>query len=122
MQGWVVAALIFAAVAIAMAAQAWASWLEHRLRMRALDVIKAAVDAGRDPPADLYDQIRDKTPEPPWTEVFIFAALSFGFWLSFFVLHNTVFMVVATSMTVTALGCLWLALAQRSARRNDEKR
>ena len=57
MQGWVVAALIFAAVAIAMAAQAWASWLEHKQRMRALDVIKAAVDAGKEPPPALYENL-----------------------------------------------------------------
>ena len=122
MQGWVVASLIFAAVAIAMAGQAWASWLEHKQRMAALDVIKAAVEAGRDPPSDLYDQIRNKKPAPPWTEFVVFAALSFGFWLAYAILHNTVFMVVAASMSVTALGCLWLALAQPGARRDDDKR
>ncbi|MFT3727404.1 MAG: hypothetical protein QM759_06255 [Terricaulis sp.] len=121
MQGWVVASLIFAAVAIAMAGQAWASWLEHKQRMRTLDVIKAAVDAGREPPAALYAEIHRKKAEPPWTEFVVFAALSFGFWLAYAILHNTVFMVVAASMTVTALGCLWLALAQPGARRDDDK-
>ena len=37
-------------------------------------------------------------------------------------MHQTVFMIIAATMTVTAIGCLWLALAKPGARRNDEKR
>lgn len=121
MQGWVVASLIFAAVAIAMAGQALASWLEHVQRMRTLDIIKAAIDAGKEPPPQLYDQIRAKKAEPPWTEFVVFAALAFGFGVAFAILHNTVFLVIAISMSVTALGCLWLALARPGARRDDDK-
>lgn len=123
MQAWIVALFIFASVAVAMACQAWVSWLEHKQRTRALDVIKAALDAGKEPPAELYQQIsQGAKSKPPWTEVVVFAALAFGFWLAYAVEHRSAFMIVAASMTVTALGCLWLALAQPGARRDDDKR
>lgn len=123
MDTWMMALVVFTAVAIASGGAAWGSWLEHQRRMRALDVIKAAIDAGREPPAILYDQISDaKKPSAAWVEFVVFAALSFSFWLSYALLHMTVFMIIAASMTVTAIGCLWLALARPGARRDDEGR
>jgi hypothetical protein len=117
-----VALFIFGAVAVGMAGQAWVSWLEHKQRTRTLDVIKAALDAGKEPPVALYEQIsQGAKPKPPWTEVVVFAALSFGFWLAYAVDHRSAFMIIAASMTVTALGCLWLALARPGAGRDDDK-
>jgi len=127
MENWSVAAFIFAAVAVGMIAQGWVSWLEHKRRTQALDIIKATIEAGREPPQQLYDQLQKADePKPPWSEVVIFAALAFGFWLAVIYgdnSHRTAFIIIAATMTVTSIGCLVLAIARPgSNRRSDDKR
>jgi hypothetical protein len=125
--GWdngLVALFIFGAVSISMLGAGWAQWLEHKRRSQAMDVIKAAIEAGKEPPAIVYEQIR-KTNEakPPWSEVVIFTALGFGFWIAFANADGdsrTAFMVVASTMTVTALGCLALAIMRPGGGGKDD--
>lgn len=116
--------LVFGAVAVGVLGQAWTSYLEHRRRLQALDVIKAALQAGKDPPAELYALLKkDGAAHSPYGEVFMFGVLALGFWLAVAVLdgeRRAAFFVVAVSMTVAALGTLALALKSGRAR-NDDK-
>lgn len=125
MNEWMVALLIFGAVAAAMLGQGWVSWLEHKRRSQAMDVIKAAIEAGRDPPREMYQQLRQaERGKAPWSEVVVFTALSFGFWIAFSQAEGDqrfAFLVVAATMTVTALGCLGLALMNPGRRRGDDE-
>ncbi len=128
MENWAVALFIFGAVAVGVIGQGFVSFLEHRRRAQILDLIKAMLAAGKDPPQPLYDQLAEGSrPKAPWSEVVIFGALSFGFWLAFFYAdggRRTAFLVVAASLTVTAIGCLILALTRRGDRsltRDDEQ-
>ncbi|MGD9981408.1 MAG: hypothetical protein AB7H66_06230 [Hyphomonadaceae bacterium] len=114
MENWMVAAFIFATVTIAMLAAAWAQWLEHKRRSQAMEVIRAALEAGKEPPAIVYEQI-DKAGQskPPWGEVIVFTAVGFGFWIAYADAapeDKTAYLVVAATMTVTAIGCLALAI------------
>jgi hypothetical protein len=114
MENWMVAAFIFGAISISMIAAGWAQWLEHKRRSQAMDIIKIALEAGKEPPAIVYEQI-DKAgrSKPPWGEVVVFSALGFGFWIAYAnaaVDDKTPFLVVASTMTLTALGCLALAI------------
>ncbi|MEQ1489290.1 MAG: hypothetical protein ABL932_01955 [Terricaulis sp.] len=122
---WVVAAFIFGAVAVAMIGAAWAQWLEHQRRSQAMDVIKAAIEAGREPPAIVYEQIKKAgQSKPPWGEVVVFTGLGFGFWVAY---ANAApedkiqFLVVAATMTVTALGCLALAIMRPDGGGKDDE-
>lgn len=122
---WVVAAFIFGAVAVAMIGAAWAQWLEHQRRSQAMDVIKAAIEAGREPPAIVYEQIKKAgQTKPPWGEVVVFSGLGFGFWTAY---ANAApddkiqFLVVAATMTVTALGCLALAIMRPDGGGKDDE-
>lgn len=123
---WVVAAFIFAAVTVAMIGAAWAQWLEHKRRSQAMDVIKAAIEAGREPPAIVYEQIEKAgQTKPPWGEVVVFTAIGFGFWIAYAnadVANKTPYLVVAATMTATALGCLALAIMRpdRGGGKDDE--
>jgi hypothetical protein len=124
MDEWMVALFIFGAVTVAMIGQGWMSMLEHHRRKQAMEVIKAALQAGKEPPQIIYDQLADTgvTGKPPWTEVIIFTALGFGFWIAYAnaeEAQRTAFLVVASTMTVTALGCLALALFRPGARKRD---
>jgi hypothetical protein len=114
MENWAVALFIFGAVAIGMIGQGWVSLLEHQRRTQTLELIKAMLAAGKDPPQQLYDQLTQANQaKPPWSEVVVFTTLAFGFWLAFANADDgrrTAFMVVAASMTVAAMGCLALAL------------
>lgn len=115
MESWMVAIFIFAAVAVGMAGQAWASWLEHKRRTQAMDVIKTALQAGREPARELYDVVGGRGGErkPPWSEVVVFAALGAAFWVAWFVGDEGQkwrFLVIAVSMSVAAVGCLAYAL------------
>jgi hypothetical protein len=116
MDEWMVALLIFGAITVAMIGQGWVSLLEHQRRKQAMEVIKAAIEAGKEAPPVVYEQLGETgiTGKPPWTEVVIFTALSFGFWIAYGTAdeqgERTAFLVVAATMTVTALGCLALAL------------
>jgi ABC-type transport system involved in cytochrome c biogenesis permease subunit len=112
-----VALLIFAAVAAGMGAQAWVSWLEHQRRNKALDVIKAAIEAGREAPPQVYEQLETAArgeAAKPWSEVVVFAALAVGFWLAFALApesdNRTAFFVIAVAMSVTSVGALAIAL------------
>lgn len=114
-EDWMVAVFIFAVVTIGMVGAGWSQWLEHKRRSQAMDVIKAALEAGKEPPAIVYEQIsKAGQSKPPWGEVVVFSALSFGFWIAYANAapdDKTPFLVIAATMTVTALGCLALALA-----------
>jgi hypothetical protein len=114
LEKWMVAAFIFGAITVGMLGAGWAQWLEHKRRSQAMDVIKAALEAGKEPPAIVYEQI-DKAGQSkaPWGEVVVFSGLGFGFWVAYANAapdDKTPFLVVAATMTVTALGCLALAI------------
>ena len=102
----------------------WAQWLEHKRRSQAMDVIKAALEAGKEPPAIVYEQIsKASQSKPPWGEVVVFSALGFGFWIAFSQADGdsrTAFLVVASTMTVTALGCLALAIMRPGGGGKDD--
>jgi len=121
---WMVALFIFAAITVSMIGAGWAQWLEHKRRTQAMDVIKAALEAGKEPPAIVYEQINKAgQSKPPWSEVVIFSALGFGFWIAFANADadsRTAFLVVASTMTVTALGCLALAIMRPGGGKDDE--
>ena len=114
MENWMVALLIFGAVTVSMLAAGWAQYLEHERRKQAMDVIKAALEAGKEAPPIVYEQLsKSGQSKPPWGEVVVFSALGFGFWIAFANAdgeQKTALMVVAATMTVTALGCLALAI------------
>ncbi len=121
---WMVAFFIFAAVTISMIGAGWAQYLEHQRRKQAMDVIKAAMEAGRDPPQIIYDQLSKSGGKPPWSEVVVFTALGFGFWIAFSQADGdsrTAFLVVASTMTVTALGCLALAIMRPGGGGKDDE-
>ncbi len=122
---WMVALLILGAVTVSMIGAGWAQLLEHQRRNQAMEVIKAAMQAGREPPQVVYDQLRaGKAQKAPWSEVVVFTALSFGFWIGFATADGdsrTAFLVVAATMTVTAIGCLALAIMRPGgAEKHDE--
>jgi len=125
--GWdngLVALFIFGAVSVSMIGAGWAQWLEHKRRSQAMDVIKAAIEAGKEPPAIVYEQIsKANQSKPPWSEVVVFSALGFGFWIAFSQADGdsrTAFLVVASTMTVTALGCLALAIMRPGGGGKDD--
>lgn len=126
MERWMVALFIFGAVAVSMLAAGWAQYLEHQRRKQAMDVIKAAIEAGREAPPIVYEQLaKAGQSKPPWGEVVVFTALSFGFWIGFANAEGeqrTGFMVVAATMTLTAIGCLALAIMRpdRGSDKDDE--
>ena len=119
MENWAIGLFIFGAVAFAMIGQGWVSFLEHKRRTQTLELIKAMLAAGKDPPHQLYDQLTHANDaKAPWSEVVVFTALSFGFWLAYANADDgrrTAFFVIAASMTVTAVGCLALALTRRGS-------
>lgn len=119
-----VAAFILCAVTIGMIGQAFVSWLEHKRRSQAMEVIKAALTAGQKPPPQLYDQlVKADQGKAPWSEVVLFAALAFGFWIAFAQTDGdkrTAFLVVAAVMSVSALGCLGIALMRSSSSRGRD--
>lgn len=116
MENWMVALFIFAAVVVAMLGAGWSQLLEHKRRSQAMDLIKTAIEAGREPPAIVYEQIsKAEQGKAPWSEVVIFTALGFGFWVAYANAppdDRMPYLVVAATMTMTALGCLALALTR----------
>jgi hypothetical protein len=125
LERWMVAAFIFASVSVGMLGAGWAQWLEHKRRTQAMDVIKAALEAGKEPPAIVYEQINKAgQSKPPWGEVIVFSALGFGFWIAYgnaAAEDKTPFMVVAATMTVTALACLALAIMRPDRNGKDDE-
>jgi hypothetical protein len=124
-ENWMVALFIFGAVAVAMIGAGWSQYLEHQRRKQAMDVIKAAMEAGKEPPQIIYDQLQKAGQQKaPWSEVVVFSALGFGFWIAFANAADdsrTAFMVVAATMTVTALGCLALAIMRPGGGDKDDE-
>lgn len=126
LEKWMVAAFIFGAVTVAMIGAAWSQWLEHKRRSQAMDVIKAALEAGKEPPAIVYEQIKKAgEPKPPWGEVVVFTAVGFGFWIGYANAaadNKMPYLVVAATMTLTAIGCLALAIMRpdRGGGKDDE--
>lgn len=121
---WMVTFFIFGAVTISMISAGWAQLLEHHRRKQAMEVIKAAIEAGREPPQIVYDQLGQGGQKPPWSEVVVFTALGFGFWIAFANAEGesrVAFLVVAATMTVTALGCLALAIMRPGSRGKDDE-
>lgn len=134
MEKWLVALFVTGVVAIAMIGQGWVSWLEHKRRSKAMDVIQAALEAGREVPPQLYDQLSGGADsgmgatsglgfsgKSPWSEVAVFAALSVAFWIAFAFSEGqqrVAFLVVAATMSVTGLGYLAYALFARRVSRN----
>lgn len=125
-ENWMVALFIFGAVTVAMIGAGWGQYLEHQRRKQAMDVIKTALEAGKEAPPIIYEQLgKASQSKPPWSEVVVFSALGFGFWIAFAnadAEDRTAFLVVASTMTVTALGCLALALVRpdRGSDKDDE--
>ncbi|MBC7769598.1 MAG: hypothetical protein H7124_12525 [Phycisphaerales bacterium] len=124
MENWMVALFILGAVAISMLAAGWSQWLEHRRRAQAMEIIKVAIEAGKEPPQILYEQLaRTNQSKPPWTEVVVFSALGFGFWIAYATGapdRQVPFLVIASTMTVTALGCLALAIMRPGGGSKDD--
>lgn len=106
--------VVFGAVMLATAAVGWSQWLDHRRRMKALDVIKTALERGAEPPALVYAELtKSGAARPPWAEVVIFTALAVSFWVAYWQIGGDEakrFMIIATAFSVTAVGCLVLAL------------
>lgn len=132
MERAMVAALIFAAIAVAVIAQAWVSWLEHKRRIKALDVIQSALAAGKEPPPQLYEQL-EKGPyevfglsKRPWAEAIVFGAVAIGFWIAFGAEapgdQRDKFLLVAGIMSAAALGCAALAIFQPGQKKRDAGR
>jgi len=124
MDQWTVIFVIFSVVVLAMVAQGWSSLLEHNRRKQALEVIKAALGAGKEPPAIVYEQLaRSDQAKAPWMEALVFSSLSFGFWLAYFNTEGdqrTAFLIIAATMTLTALACLVFALVRPGRGNNDD--
>ena len=134
MEKWLVALFVTGVVVIAMIGQGWVSWLEHKRRSKAMDVIQAALEAGREVPPQLYDQLSGSADsglgatsglgfggKSPWSEVVVFAVLSVAFWIAFAFSEGqqrVAFLVVAATMSVTGLGYLAYALFARRVSRN----
>lgn len=129
MERWMVAAFIFAAVSIGVIAQAWVSWLDHQRRSKALDVIKAAMEAGREPPQQVYDMLEHNEyasmgfSRRPWAEAVIFAAVAIGFWVAYGVETGDSrgkYLFIAAFMSAASVGCAALALFNSGRRPHDD--
>ncbi len=119
---FMVAMIVITAVTFALIGQGWMSYLEHQRRKQAMEVIKAAIEAGKEAPPIVYEQLATGVAgKAPWSEVVIFTALGVGFWIAYGTAEEagdrTAFLVVAATMTVTAIGCLALALFRPGAAR-----
>lgn len=125
METGVLVFVIFGAVALAMISAGWAQMLESNRRKQAMDIIKTALEQGKEAPPIIYEQLASaSSPKAPWTEVVIFTALSIGFWIAALQTsegQHTAFLVVASTMTVTALGCLALAIFRPGAKPDDKR-
>ncbi|HYD88067.1 MAG TPA: hypothetical protein VEA80_11370 [Vitreimonas sp.] len=127
MDRWMTIVVVFGVAILATVGQGWASWLEHRRRTQTLDVIRTALQAGREPAPELYAQLaeRDGASKSPWVEFVVFTALALGFWIAYATAdgnQRTAFLVIAATMTVTAVGCLGLGLMRRRETRGHDSR
>lgn len=122
----VILVIVLTAVLTAAGGAAWGQWLEHRRRVAAMEVIKAAMVAGKEPPREVLDEIgRAGQREAPWSAVIAFTALAFGFWIAWGRTggsdESTAFLVVAVTMTVTAGGLLIQALMSPAGGRTKSR-
>lgn len=97
---------------------AWGQMIDARRRAQVLEVVKAAIEAGREPPPQLYEELaRIGERRPPWTEFIVFTALAVGFWVASARMApqdgQVAFLTVASTMSVVSLGMLLLALSAR---------
>jgi hypothetical protein len=125
-----VALFIFAAVTVGMLGQAWASWLDHKRRDKALDVIKAAMEAGREPPPQLYEQLESEPyasmgmSKRPWGEAIVFGAVAIGFWVAYAMADDgdarQKAMFVAALMSAFSVGCVALAIFRPGQNKRDD--
>ncbi|HRO04694.1 MAG TPA: DUF6249 domain-containing protein [Terricaulis sp.] len=132
MDRWEVAALILAAIVVGMGSQAWVSWLDHQRRSKALDVIKAAIEAGREPPKQIYEQLEVNAyasmgfSKRPWAEAVVFGAVGAGFWIMFAMSEpgdgREKMMLVAALMSAFSVGCVALAVFAPGQKPNDDGR
>jgi len=124
LEDWMVGLLIFAAIAIAMLGAGWSQFLEYKRRSQAMDVIKAVIEAGKEPAPILYEQLaKAGQSKPPWTEVVIFTALGVAFWIAYAQGapdDKVSYLVIAASMSVTAIGCLVLAIMHPDRKRGRD--
>ncbi|HRK63849.1 MAG TPA: hypothetical protein PLN53_05595 [Terricaulis sp.] len=132
MDRWEVAALILVAVVIGIGGQAWVSWLDHQRRSKALDVIKAAIEAGKEPPKQIYEQLEANHyanmgfSKRPWAEAVIFGAVGVGFWVMFGLAEpgdqRDKMMFVAAIMSAFSIGCVALAIFAPGQKPRDDGR
>jgi len=126
LNSWQMALFILGIAAVAMLGAGWSQYLEHQRRKQAMDIIKAALEAGKEAPPIVYDQIaKAGESKPPWGEVVVFTALSFAFWIAYSQApdgENRAYLIVASTMTVTAIGCLALAIMRpdRGSKSDDD--
>lgn len=128
MDRWEIALLILVAVVVGMGAQLWMSWLEHQRRSKALDVIKAAIEAGREPPAQVYEMLEPNAyasmgfSKRPWAEATIFGAVAVGMWIMFAVKGGDNLVLIAAIMSAMSVGCFLLAIFAPGQKLNDDGR
>jgi VIT1/CCC1 family predicted Fe2+/Mn2+ transporter len=88
MEVWMATVFVLAAVAVGVFGQAWGSWLEHRRRLRAMDLIEKELSAGRQPPLELYGQLNEKRSivRSPWASAIatILVGLAGILWLAYY--------------------------------------
>jgi hypothetical protein len=120
----VILVIVLVAVVTAFAAAAWGQFVDLRRKIAMMDLVKAAYAAGRDPPAAILEELaRSGAREAPWSAVIAFSALAVGFWIAYARLDvadgKIAFLVVAATLTMTALGTFILALASGRRRRDS---
>ncbi len=121
--------LVVGLVLLAAAQQTWTSWLEHQRRTKALDVIKAAYEAGRDPPRELFEEFEAEPyamfglSKRPWAEAIVFGAVGGAFWIAYAMGagddRQQTFLLVAALMTLFAIVCAVLAFFRPGQRPRD---
>lgn len=121
--------IVLALVLLASGMQAWTSWLEHQRRTKALDVMKAAYEAGREPPPELFEQVEAEPyamlglSKRPWGEAIVFGGVGVGFWIAYATGagddRQQSFLIVAALMTIFAIVCAALAFFRPGQRPRD---
>jgi hypothetical protein len=86
---------------------------------KALEVIKTALEQGKEPAPELYRALEPACPEKTdqrWSNVIVFSALAVGFGAAAFAAYPEgggrfqAFAIIGAAMTVTAIGSLLYAL------------
>lgn len=126
----IIALLVCVTILTGLLSQLWVSWLEHKRRLKAMDLLKAHLDAGRTPPEELYDELAGRSrvmhERAPVVELVVFGAMSVAFWVGYVNSlnaggeGNSAYLVVATAMSVATIVCL-AVLVLRTRRRSDDQ-